>query len=229
MIPRDPGEFGGTLLAPDARGHAQQLRRPAGQRQPRPRRARPEPQLPVVLAAGVRAGGRGPLLRPASPRCVRWSTSSSSTPTSAPASASTPTRGVILRPMGTQSDDDMTPEDLWIYKRLSALGEKLTGYPGDQHLRGVPLPPEGGDQRHAGLAVRAHRLAVLDGGDLGAQQGSRHHRLRLDPLVSRASTGRRPEAAALERRRIATARRTSTGIRFSIRSSAPWSSAAGTG
>ncbi|MBE7420219.1 MAG: carboxypeptidase [Ideonella sp.] len=37
--------------------------------------------------------------------------------------------GVILRPMATQSDQDMTPEDLWIYKRLSALGEKLTGYP----------------------------------------------------------------------------------------------------
>jgi len=37
--------------------------------------------------------------------------------------------GVILRPMGTQADDDMTPEDLWIYKRLSALGERLTGYP----------------------------------------------------------------------------------------------------
>ena len=37
--------------------------------------------------------------------------------------------GVILRPMGTQSDDDMTPEDLWIYKRLSELGTKLTGYP----------------------------------------------------------------------------------------------------
>jgi murein tripeptide amidase MpaA len=37
--------------------------------------------------------------------------------------------GVILRPMGTQSDDDMTPEDLWIYKRLSSVGEKLTGYP----------------------------------------------------------------------------------------------------
>ena len=37
--------------------------------------------------------------------------------------------GVILRPMGTQSDDDMTPEDLWVYKRLSALGTKLTGYP----------------------------------------------------------------------------------------------------
>ena len=37
--------------------------------------------------------------------------------------------GVILRPMGSQGDDDMTPEDLWTYKRFSALGEQLTGYP----------------------------------------------------------------------------------------------------
>ncbi|HLL19568.1 MAG TPA: M14 family metallopeptidase [Rubrivivax sp.] len=37
--------------------------------------------------------------------------------------------GVILRPMGTQSDDDMTPEDLWMIKRLSDIGSKLTGYP----------------------------------------------------------------------------------------------------
>jgi murein tripeptide amidase MpaA len=37
--------------------------------------------------------------------------------------------GVILRPMGTSSDDDMIPEDLWCIKRFSALGEKLTGYP----------------------------------------------------------------------------------------------------
>jgi murein tripeptide amidase MpaA len=37
--------------------------------------------------------------------------------------------GVILRPMGTQSDDDMTPEDLWTYKRFSDIGAKLTGYP----------------------------------------------------------------------------------------------------
>lgn len=37
--------------------------------------------------------------------------------------------GVILRPMGTQSDDDMIPEDLWSYKRFSQLGEKHTGYP----------------------------------------------------------------------------------------------------
>ncbi|MFH7042021.1 M14 family metallopeptidase [Paucibacter sp. JuS9] len=37
--------------------------------------------------------------------------------------------GVILRPMGTQADEDMTPEDLWTYQRFSALGEKATGYP----------------------------------------------------------------------------------------------------
>jgi len=37
--------------------------------------------------------------------------------------------GVILRPLGTQSDDDMIPEDLWSLKRFSALGAKLTGYP----------------------------------------------------------------------------------------------------
>jgi len=37
--------------------------------------------------------------------------------------------GVILRPMGTQSDDDMIPEDLWAFKRFSAMGQQLTGYP----------------------------------------------------------------------------------------------------
>jgi murein tripeptide amidase MpaA len=37
--------------------------------------------------------------------------------------------GVILRPMGAKSDDDMIAEDLWSIKRFSALGEKLTGYP----------------------------------------------------------------------------------------------------
>ena len=37
--------------------------------------------------------------------------------------------GVILRPMGTLSDDDMIAEDLWAIKRFSALGTELTGYP----------------------------------------------------------------------------------------------------
>src|SRR6185295_3420370 len=37
--------------------------------------------------------------------------------------------GVILRPMGTQSDEDMIPEDLWSIKRFSEIGAKLSGYP----------------------------------------------------------------------------------------------------
>jgi murein tripeptide amidase MpaA len=37
--------------------------------------------------------------------------------------------GVILRPMGTASDDEMIPEDLWTYRRFSEIGAKLTGYP----------------------------------------------------------------------------------------------------
>lgn len=37
--------------------------------------------------------------------------------------------GVILRPMGTMSDDDMLPEDLWTYQRFSTIGTALTGYP----------------------------------------------------------------------------------------------------
>jgi len=37
--------------------------------------------------------------------------------------------GVILRPMGTEKDDDMIPEDLWSIKRFSALGTQHTGYP----------------------------------------------------------------------------------------------------
>lgn len=37
--------------------------------------------------------------------------------------------GVILRPMGTCSDDDMIPEDLWAYRQFSKLGEQHSGYP----------------------------------------------------------------------------------------------------
>ncbi|MDY0748873.1 M14 family zinc carboxypeptidase [Paucibacter sp. R3-3] len=37
--------------------------------------------------------------------------------------------GVILRPMGSCSDDDMIAEDLWSYKRFSDIAAKSTGYP----------------------------------------------------------------------------------------------------
>lgn len=37
--------------------------------------------------------------------------------------------GVLLRPFGTQSDDEMPAEDLWVYKEQGAKGTELTGYP----------------------------------------------------------------------------------------------------
>ena len=37
--------------------------------------------------------------------------------------------GVILRPSGNRSDDDLIPEDLWQIKRFSALATEHTGYP----------------------------------------------------------------------------------------------------
>jgi murein tripeptide amidase MpaA len=37
--------------------------------------------------------------------------------------------GVILRPMGTMSDQDMIPEDLWCFEHFSAHGTEQTGYP----------------------------------------------------------------------------------------------------
>ena len=50
--------------------------------------------------------------------------------------------GVILRPMGSKSDDDMTPEDLWSIKRFSALGEKLSGYPAISIWHGFKYHPK---------------------------------------------------------------------------------------
>ena len=37
--------------------------------------------------------------------------------------------GVILRPYGTQSDDEMPAEDLWTYQKIGARATELTGYP----------------------------------------------------------------------------------------------------
>jgi murein tripeptide amidase MpaA len=36
--------------------------------------------------------------------------------------------GVILRPYSTKPDDQMTPEDLWVYQRIGKRGSDLTGY-----------------------------------------------------------------------------------------------------
>jgi murein tripeptide amidase MpaA len=128
MVAREPGEFGGdyyrvvpegTLknfdgvhikVNPDREGLDLNRNFPAGWRQ-----------------EGEQAGA-GPY--PASEPEVRAMVDFITTHPNIGAAVSFHTHsGVILRPMGSQSDDDMVPEDLWMIKRLSELGAKLTGYP----------------------------------------------------------------------------------------------------
>ena len=110
--------------------------------------------------------------------------------------------GVILRPMGTQSDDDMIARGPVVDQALQRARREADRLSGDQHLARLQVPPEGGHHRHAGLGLRAPRRAVLGRRDLGAEQGSRHHRLQVDRLVPRAPGRRRPEAAQVERRAV---------------------------
>ena len=128
MVPREPGEFGGEYyrlmpegllknydgltvkVNPDAEGLDLNRNFPSGWRQEYEQMgAGPYPTSEPEVRAMVDFIQQHPNIGAA----VSYHTHS----------------GVILRPMGTQSDDDMTPEDLWTYKRFSALGEKLTGYP----------------------------------------------------------------------------------------------------
>lgn len=128
MVPREPGEFGGeyyrvipegTLRAhdgvtirvnPDREGLDLNRNFPAGWRQE------------------FEQSGAGPY--PASEPEVRAMVDFFVAHPNIGAAISYHTHsGVILRPMGTQSDDDMVPEDLWTFKRFSEIGTRLTGYP----------------------------------------------------------------------------------------------------
>jgi murein tripeptide amidase MpaA len=128
MIPREPGEYGGTYYRIIPEGSIQQfdglritvnkdiegldLNRnfPSGWRQEFEQvGAGPYPTSEPEVRAMVDFIMRHPNIGAA----VSFHTHS----------------GVILRPMGTTSDENMTPEDLWVYKRLSDLGARLTGYP----------------------------------------------------------------------------------------------------
>jgi len=128
MVPREPGEFGGryyrlmpegtlthydglTIRAnPDAEGLDLNRNFPAGWRQEAEQLgAGPYP----VSEPEVRAMVEFVVAHPNIGAAVSFHTHS----------------GVILRPLATAGDDDMTPEDLWTYQRFSRLGEQLTGYP----------------------------------------------------------------------------------------------------
>ena len=110
--------------------------------------------------------------------------------------------GVILQADGHRERRRHDPGGPVVDQALQRDRRQAHGLPGDQHLARLQVPPEGRHQRHPGLGLRAPRRAVLGGRDLGAEQGSRDHRLQVDRLVPRAPGRRRPQAHQVERRAL---------------------------
>ncbi len=128
LIPRQPGEFGGTYYRVMPEGTLQHY----DGVQIRANRDREGLDLnrnfPAYWRQEFEQVGAGPY--PTSEPEVRAMVDFIARHPNIGAAVSFHTHsGVILRPMGTQSDDDMTPEDLWIFKRLSDIGAQMTGYP----------------------------------------------------------------------------------------------------
>ncbi|MFO1218456.1 MAG: M14 family zinc carboxypeptidase [Burkholderiaceae bacterium] len=128
MIPREPGEFGGSYYRVMPEGTLQHFDGLQIKVNPDREGLDLNRNFPAYWRQEFEQAGAGPY--PTSEPEVRAMVDFIARHPNVGAAVSFHTHsGVILRPMGTQSDDDMTPEDLWIYKRLSAIGEKLTGYP----------------------------------------------------------------------------------------------------
>ena len=128
MVPREPGDFGGSYYRVMPEGTLQHFDGLQIKVNPDVEGLDLNRNFPAYWRQEFEQAGAGPY--PTSEPEVRAMVDFIARHPNIGAGVSFHTHsGVILRPMGTQSDDDMTPEDLWIYKRLSAIGERLTGYP----------------------------------------------------------------------------------------------------
>jgi murein tripeptide amidase MpaA len=128
MVPREPGEFGGEYYRLMPEGTLTNYDGVKVNVQPHREGLDLNRNFPAFWRQEFEQLGAGPY--PASEPEVRAMVDFLVTHPNVGAAVSFHTHsGVILRPMGTQSDDDMTPEDLWTFKRFSELGAKLTGYP----------------------------------------------------------------------------------------------------
>jgi murein tripeptide amidase MpaA len=128
MVPREPGEFGGEYWRLMPEGTVRDFDGVTVKVNPDREGLDLNRNFPVQWRQEVEQLGAGPY--PTSEPEVRAAVQFLVDHPNIGAGISYHTHsGVILRPPGTHPDDEMTPEDLWSYKRFSALGEQLTGYP----------------------------------------------------------------------------------------------------
>ena len=128
MVPRAPGEFGGEYYRVIPEGSLRNFDGLTVQVNPDAEGLDLNRNFPAIWRQEFEQLGAGPF--PTSEPEVRAMVEFVIAHPNIGAAISYHTHsGVILRPFGTQSDDEMIPEDLWSYKRFSELGAKLTGYP----------------------------------------------------------------------------------------------------
>ncbi len=128
MVPRDPGEFGGDYYRVMPEGLLKDFDGLKISVNPDREGLDLNRNFPTYWRQEFEQTGAGPY--PASEPEVRAMVDFIMAHPNIGAAVSFHTHsGVILRPSGMRSDDDTTPEDLWMIKRLSDIGAKLTGYP----------------------------------------------------------------------------------------------------
>lgn len=128
MIPREPGEFGGCYYRVLPEGRVLQHNGIGFKLNPERSGLDLNRNFPSDWRQEYKQAGAGPY--PTSEPEVRAMVEFIVRHPNIGAAVSFHTHsGVILRPMGTAPDDSMIPEDLWMYKRLSAAASEHTGYP----------------------------------------------------------------------------------------------------